>query len=78
MIQESDLVALLSDFPKLNLNKGDVGTVAFCYNSGELFEIEFVNAKGETIGVETLSRVQIKKVEIENTILHVRQFKKVA
>lgn len=78
MIQESDLVALLADLPTLNLNKGDVGTVAFCYASGERYEIEFVNAKGETIGVETLDSKQIKKVEMENTILHVRELRKVA
>ena len=78
MIEENDLVALLINLPELNLNKGDVGTVAFCYESGERYEIEFINAKGETIGVKTLTKDQIKKVEMENTILHVREFRKVA
>jgi Domain of unknown function (DUF4926) len=78
MIQENDLVALLTNLVELNLRKGDVGTVAYCYESGERYEVEFINAKGETIGVKTLTENQVKKVEMENTILHVREFRKVA
>ena len=78
MINENDLVALLVQIPEKKLTFGDVGTVAFCYESGNLFEVEFVNAKGETIAVETLTKHQIKKVAMENMILHVRELVAVA
>lgn len=70
MIQESDLVALLTDLPTINLSRGDVGTVAHVYKSGARFEIEFVNARGDTIAVETLMASQIQKVDESRTILH--------
>ena len=78
MIQENDLVSLLIDLPHLGLSFGDVGTLAHCYESGNQFEVEFVNAKGVTIGVETLKKDQINKVAIENVILHVRKLADVA
>jgi hypothetical protein len=55
MIEELDLVALLTDRPALGLRRGDVGTVVHIYNSGTLYEVEFTNAKGEMVGVETLN-----------------------
>ena len=70
MIQENDLVALLTDLPTINLTRGDVGTVAHVYKSGSLYEVEFVNAKGDTMAVETLSADQVRKVDESRTILH--------
>jgi hypothetical protein len=70
MIQELDLVALLADRPTLGLRRGDVGTVVHLYASGELCEVEFTNAKGETVGVETLATAEVRAVDLGRVILH--------
>lgn len=62
MIQELDLVALLTDRPALGLCRGDVGTVVHIYGSSDLCEVEFINAKDETVGVETLSTDEVYAV----------------
>jgi hypothetical protein len=71
MIRESDLVALLIDLPDADLIRGDVGTVAMIHGEQQGFEIEFVNASGKTIAVETLHQSQIKKINQQKAILHV-------
>jgi len=73
MINECDLVALLTDLPDLGLVRGDVGTVAMVHGQQEGFEVEFVNAGGKTIGVETLRAEQVKKIEDSKAILHVSE-----
>lgn len=70
MIQELDLVALLIDRPNIGLHRGDVGTVVHIYGGGDLFEVEFVNAKGETVAVETLDNGQVKAVDLGRVMLH--------
>lgn len=71
MISESDLVALLIDLPDADLIRGDVGTVAMIHGDQKGFEVEFVNANGKTIAVETLHQSQIKKINQQKAILHV-------
>jgi Domain of unknown function (DUF4926) len=71
MINESDLVALLIDLPDADLIRGDVGTVAMIHGAQQGFEVEFVNASGKTIAVETLRQNQIKKIDQQKAILHV-------
>jgi len=73
MINECDLVALLTDLPDLGLVRGDVGTVAMVHGQQEGFEVEFVNAGGKTIGVETLRAEQVRKIEDSKAILHVSE-----
>ncbi len=73
MIDESDLVALLIDLPELGLVRGDVGTVAMVHGQQAGFEVEFVNAGGRTMAVETLRANQIKKIEESKAILHVSE-----
>ena len=75
MIQELDLVALLTDRPALGLRRGDVGTVIHIYNGGNLYEVEFINrtggpAKGDTIAVETLTANEVRAVDLGRVILH--------
>lgn len=70
MIQELDLVALLSDRPATGLRRGDVGTVVHIYESNDLFEVEFINAKGDTVAVETLSTDEIRAVDLGRVMLH--------
>ena len=73
MINESDLVALLVDLPNADLVRGDVGTVAMIHGDQKGFEIEFVNAEGKTIAIETLNQAQIKKIKQDKAILHVSE-----
>ncbi len=70
-IDETDLVALLIDLPGANLVRGDVGTIAMVHGDQQAFEVEFVNAGGQTIAVETLERNQISKIDQAMAILHV-------
>ncbi len=60
-----DIVALTSDLPEENLLKGQVGTIVEVYNEGEAFEVEFVNVKGETYGLLTLSPKQLMLLHYE-------------
>ncbi|GAB3931297.1 DUF4926 domain-containing protein [Larkinella terrae] len=71
-MKEGELVALLINLPNLSLSVGDVGTVAYVYESGQNYEVEFVNADGDTIAVETLKANQIQLVTGRDAILHVR------
>lgn len=70
MIEELDLVALLIDLPALGLRRGDVGTIVHIYGSGTSYEVEFINAKGDTVGVETLTAVQVRPVDLGRVMLH--------
>jgi hypothetical protein len=78
MLNESDLVALLNDVPGHHLYRGDVGTVAYVYEGGGVYEVEFVNAAGETVAVVTLPAEQLSRVELENVIFHVRELNRAA
>ena len=73
MIDESDLVALLIDLPGSGLVRGDVGTVAMIHGQQAGFEVEFINASGKTIAIETLRADQVKKIEESKAILHVSE-----
>lgn len=78
MHKETDLVALLHDLPEHCLHRGDVGTVSYVYeaapnDSGQLYEVEFMNAAGETLAVVSLRENAIKAVELQNLMLHVRE-----
>lgn len=80
MITELDLVALLVDRPvpdgsPMRLRRGDVGTVVHIYGSGTRYEMEFMNrtggpAKGDTIGVETLTADEVRAVDLGRVMLH--------
>ncbi len=70
MIQELDLVALLTDRPALGLRRGDVGTVVHIYGSNDLYEVEFINANGDTVAVETLNADEIRAVDLGRVMLH--------
>ena len=78
MHKETDLVALLHDLPEHNLHRGDVGTVAYIYEAapnenGQLYEVEFMNAAGDTLAVVSLRENAIQAVELKNLVLHVRE-----
>ena len=70
MIQELDLVALLVNHPALGLRWGDVGTIVHLYGSNDLCEVEFINAKGDTVAVETLATAEVRAVDLGRVMLH--------
>lgn len=70
MHNETDLVAILKNLPEKKLVRGDIGTVAFVYDGGGLYEVEFVNAAGDTVAVVTLDENEICAVQLQNAILH--------
>ncbi len=53
-----DTVALLEDRPMRNLYRGQVGTIVEEYESG-VFEVEFVDVRGQTYALETLEASQL-------------------
>jgi hypothetical protein len=73
MIEELDLVVLTHDIEEYELKNGDVGTVVHKYEDGDGYEIEFMTADGETIGVLTLTRADIRP-RAQKEILRVRVF----
>lgn len=62
MIKEHDSVALACDLPEERLKAGDVGTVVHVYKGGAAYEVEFVTWQGETVGIVTLERHQVRPV----------------
>jgi hypothetical protein len=74
MINQLDTVVLTRDFPDHGHSHGDIGAVVHCYKSGEAFEVEFVNGKGETLAVVTLEARDVRLMN-PNEILHVREIK---
>ena len=53
-----DVVALLEDLPKLQLHRGQVGTIVEVYEPG-VFEVEFSNLNGQAYAIETLKESQL-------------------
>ena len=53
-----DVVALLEDLPKLQLYRGQVGTIVEVYEPG-VFEVEFSDLNGQAYAIETLKESQL-------------------
>lgn len=58
VIQELDVVALIVDLPAERLYRGQVGTVVHVHGP-DAFEVEFVDADGQTYGLTTLAANQL-------------------
>lgn len=71
MINDLDTVALLRDVPEYGLAKGDLGTVVHVYTDGKAYEVEFINLAGDTIGVVTLEKEDVRPTT-EREIAHAR------
>ena len=71
MIKEAEIIVLTRDMPDCKLKIGDIGTVVHRYKEEIAFEVEFVNAEGETIAVLTLDKDSIRPITGKK-ILHVR------
>lgn len=69
-MKEHDLVVLSHDLADSDLKAGDIGTIVAVHGGG--YEVEFVNAAGETLGVMTLMESEIRSMS-GSEILHVRE-----
>lgn len=56
-----DVVVLTKSLPELNLHQGQVGTIAEIYDRND-FEVEFVDLKGKTYALETLSASSLMQI----------------
>lgn len=70
--KELDLVALRRALPDHGLIAGDVGTIVLVYDDGRAYEVEFVDADGRTLAVETLAADEVEPVSGRH-ILHIRK-----
>ena len=50
-----DVIELITTIPEKNLNAGLCGTVVHCHGN-DIYEIEFINKKGETINFLSLHK----------------------
>ena len=71
MINGLDMIALDRDLAEYGLAKGDLGMVVHVYEDGRAFEVEFTTIAGDTIGVVTLRRGDIRPIG-EREIAHAR------
>lgn len=53
-----DIVALLTEVPEMNLQRGQIGTVVEEYSETD-YEVEFSDNSGRTIALLTLSTEQL-------------------
>lgn len=72
-MKELDTVVLKKDLKEFGLKKGDIGTVVHIYAKDKAIEVEFVNARGKTLAVQTLKPEDIRSMD-KNEILHARGF----
>lgn len=61
-IQELDCVTLSHDLPAHRLKQGQRGAVVHRYQDGNAFEVEFLDAEGDTIALLTLTTADIRKL----------------
>lgn len=62
-----DSVALLEDYPELNLLRGQVGTIVEVYEPN-VFEIEFSDINGRAYAIETLEEHQLMLLHHEKSL----------
>ncbi|MFA4910482.1 MAG: DUF4926 domain-containing protein [Desulfobacteria bacterium] len=72
MIKELDIVVLMHDIKKYGLTEDDIGTIVYCYEDSNAYEVEFTTAEGKTIAVLTLTSSDIRLMR-DKEILHVRE-----
>jgi hypothetical protein len=62
MLQDLDGVTLLVDFPEDDVYAGQTGTVVAVHGDPAVaYDVEFVNAEGETIAIIVVNYSQVSK-----------------
>jgi thioredoxin 1 len=64
MTKELDTVILTRDIREHRLRQGDQGVVVYCYHDGITFEVEFLAADGSTVALLTLTKADIRPLDI--------------
>ena len=64
MVKEHDVVALTEDVPAEGLHKGDVGAVVHCYRPGDTYEVEFIDERGRTKRIASISASRLMKLNL--------------
>jgi len=64
MLKEHDVVALTEDLTADGLHKGDVGAVVHCYQAGDIYEVEFIDERGRTQRIASISESQLMKLNL--------------
>jgi hypothetical protein len=70
VIKEHDRVVLNVDLPEHGLCRGDVGYVVYLHGD-RAFEVEFITLAGETVGVITLEKEQVRPPQ-PGELMHIR------
>ena len=69
-LEEFGRAVLLKDLPHAGLVAGDIGVIVDVYKNGEAYEVEFMTALGETVGVETLESSDVR-LPRRDEVLHI-------
>ena len=59
MFREHECVVLKRDVPEVGLKAGAAGTIVHVHRDANAYEVEFMNAEGETTAVVTLRASQL-------------------
>lgn len=62
MFDELDVVALTHNIEEYGLSIGTLGTIVQSFDSGKIFEVEFVNNEGKTTAIITLRPQDVRLV----------------
>jgi hypothetical protein len=54
------LAVLTRDLPEFRLRAGHVGTVVEVFRQGEAYEVEFLDAEGDTVALLTISAADLR------------------
>lgn len=66
MFKEYDVVKLKEDMPSENLSKDDIGAIVMVYEGDPPeYEVEFVDATGQTLALLTVKEQTLVRVEPE-------------
>jgi hypothetical protein len=72
MFREHDQIILTADIPAKGLKSGDVGTIALAHETGDGYEVEFVNLDGDAIAIISLTSKEMRPTS-KKDIPHVRE-----
>jgi hypothetical protein len=64
LFAEHDVVALRGDRPEDGLKTGDVGAIVHCYPQGSVFEVEFIDERGQHKRIATVPGEQLMKLNL--------------
>ena len=64
MLREHDVVTVTAELPDQALAVGDVGAVVHCYPQTDTYEVEFLDERGRSKGVVTVSGEHLLRLNL--------------